>query len=634
GTSGPESVQLAPYTCPDLTPALDAGALVTGQGWVACSAPEANQGDNTLNTVLPRTGSTQALMTSGDAGLASPPNKSSGSGRGNNTGARGAYDVSIYRIDLNVPEEAVCLKLDYVFATEEYPENLGRNFNDGFLAQLDQNEWHVESASINASNNFARLKNGGIVSVNSAIFADPSKVAGPDTNGTEYDGMSQPLTASTPVTPGAHSIYLSIFDASDSALDSAVFLDNLRTTEAPCVVGSNQELALGNDNVTVYRNSGATTINVLANDSDPDGDNLTITGSTAASNGTASCNDTECTYTPAPGFFGSDSFTYTVSDGRGDIRSATVSITVENNPPNAVNDSASTAEDTDTTPINVLINDSDPDGDDIEIAGSTDGANGTVTCSLTSCTYTPDPDYFGTDTFTYTIHDGNEGLDTATVVVTVTPVNDAPMAMPDNANTIKNTRSSAINVLVNDVDVDGDTLTITNNTDGDDGTVTCTATSCTYLPDTGFVGTDTFDYTVSDGNGGTDTATVTVAVAATPPVILPAWIQTFSLGVAKAPTTKTPGTLVVSMTSTTGAPVSGSGVLTAKLATKKKKKKAKPGPTVTIPFTVAGGSAVVSIPRLKKGIWTISGTFAGNGKFNASASAPIKVNVKNKKKGK
>ena len=98
------------------------------------------------------------------------------------------------------------------------------------------------------------------------------------------------------------------------------------------------------------------------------------------------------------------------------------------------------------------------------------------------CTYTPAANYHGADTFTYTISDGNGGTDTATVTVTVTPVNDAPVAVDDTLATSEDTAGIA-NVLANDTDPDGDTLTVTGETNGAHGTVTCTAGGdCTYTP--------------------------------------------------------------------------------------------------------------------------------------------------------
>jgi uncharacterized repeat protein (TIGR01451 family)/CSLREA domain-containing protein len=184
-----------------------------------------------------------------------------------------------------------------------------------------------------------------------------------------------------------------------------------------------------------------------------------------------------------------------------------------NRPPGAVDDSLTTSEDTPGN-VGVLGNDSDPDGDALSTTGWTQGAHGSVSCTAAgACTYTPAANYSGPDSFSYTVSDGHGGSDTATVNVTVTPVNDPPDAVDDVLATAANTPGS-VQVLSNDTDADGDALTVTAWSQGIAGSVACTAAGvCAYTPNVGFSGSDAFTYTVSDGKGGTDTATVNVTVA-------------------------------------------------------------------------------------------------------------------------
>ncbi|HEV8139098.1 MAG TPA: Ig-like domain-containing protein, partial [Pyrinomonadaceae bacterium] len=268
------------------------------------------------------------------------------------------------------------------------------------------------------------------------------------------------------------------------------------------------------DSSTIAEDSGANVINVLGNDSDPDNDTLTVTGVTQGSQGSVTNNGTSVSYTPNPNFFGSDSFTYTISDGNGGTDTATVNVTITNveDAPDAVDDSSTIAEDSGANVINVLGNDTDVDNDTLSVSAVTQGSHGSVTNNGTSVSYTPNSNFFGTDTFTYTISDGNGGTDTATVNITVTNVEDAPDAVNDAPTIAEDSGANVINVLGNDTDVDNDILTVSAVTQGSHGSVANNGTSVSYTPNSNFFGNDSFTYTISDGQGGTDTATVNVTI--------------------------------------------------------------------------------------------------------------------------
>ena len=255
-------------------------------------------------------------------------------------------------------------------------------------------------------------------------------------------------------------------------------------------------------------------IDVLTNDTDPDGDALIVT-TASATNGTVviEANGT-LTYTPNANFNGSDTITYQISDGNGGTSTAAVTVTVApiNDPPVANDDAVTTDEDTPVT-IGVLGNDTDIDGDDLTVIDAI-SADGTVTINPDgTLQFTPNANFNGTATISYTIDDGNGGTDTAIVTVTVNPVNDPPVANPDTATTDEDTLVN-IPLIGNDTDADGDALTVTAAT-APNGTVTINADgSVDYTPNANFNGTDTITYTISDGNGGFSTSTVTVTVSA------------------------------------------------------------------------------------------------------------------------
>jgi uncharacterized protein (TIGR03382 family) len=284
------------------------------------------------------------------------------------------------------------------------------------------------------------------------------------------------------------------------------------------VTASNDPPDAVNDTFSVGANTGANVLDVLANDTYlPDApETLTITSVTQPANGTVTSTGSNVSFTPAAGFRGTTTFTYTISDGNGGTDMATVTVVVGNNPPVANPDSFEVAEDSGVTPFNVLVNDSiAPDtGETLSITAVTQPANGTVTFTTSDVRFRPANNFHGPTTFTYTISDGNGGTAVGTVTVTVTPVNDPPDAVNDTASVNRNSPPTVIDVLANDTTAPdtGESLTITMVTQPANGTVTFTATNVSFTPALDFVGPTTFTYTVTDGNSGSDTATVTVDV--------------------------------------------------------------------------------------------------------------------------
>ena len=284
----------------------------------------------------------------------------------------------------------------------------------------------------------------------------------------------------------------------------SVTVTNGSTNQAPKAVNDTTSTTAGM----------AVTFNVLTNDSDPDGDTLSVTANTNPTNGAVTRSGGNFTYTPKAGFVGTDSFIYTISDGKGGTATGTVTVTVKaavNQPPKAVNDSVNTAYNISIN-INVLTNDSDPEGDALSIKSVTKPSNGKVQVAGNTLTYTPNKGFSGTDSFNYTITDGKNNTATAMVMITVKG-NNKPLAGNDTVST-GYAQPVTINVLSNDSDADQDPLTIKSNTAPSKGKVKLAGNSFIYTPNKNASGVDTFTYTISDGKDGTATGTVTINIAA------------------------------------------------------------------------------------------------------------------------
>ncbi|CAL66806.1 secreted protein containing hyalin domain [Christiangramia forsetii KT0803] len=319
---------------------------------------------------------------------------------------------------------------------------------------------------------------------------------GDDTAYTQSEGTFED------VVPGSYTATASNNDCISEESNSA------QIAEQPMGPTANDDTANSNEDTSV-------TINVLANDNNPEDSDLTIVSFTQTSDGIITqTDDNTFEYTPSENFNGEDLFTYTITNGSCDNSTATVTITIGgvNDAPVAVDDSANTDEDT-AVEIAVLNNDSDPDNDPLSVTETTTPENGTVVINENgTITYTPNENYNGTDSFEYTITDGNDGFDSATVTITIGGVNDAPVAVDDSANTDEDT-AVEIAVLNNDSDPDNDPLSVTETTTPENGTVVINENgTITYTPNENYNGTDSFEYTITDGNDGFDSATVTITI--------------------------------------------------------------------------------------------------------------------------
>jgi VCBS repeat-containing protein len=266
---------------------------------------------------------------------------------------------------------------------------------------------------------------------------------------------------------------------------------------------------------------------VLGNDSDVDGDSLSVvpgTVATAHGGSVTFAADGSFTYAPAANFNGTDTVNYTLTDGQAfDTGTVTLTVSPVNDAPVSTDGSGSTDEE--VALISSLPGATDVDGDSVSYALDGQASHGTAAVNANGTfTYTPDADFNGSDSFAFSVSDGNGGSNTYTYAVTVDPVNDAPVANADSVSTAEDTPVT-FDVRTNDTDVDGDSLTVTqiNGTAISVGSpVTITGGSIsleadgrlTYTPTGNFNGSPSFNYTISDGHGGTSTATANLTVTA------------------------------------------------------------------------------------------------------------------------
>ncbi len=282
------------------------------------------------------------------------------------------------------------------------------------------------------------------------------------------------------------------------------------------------------DTFNVNQDSTGNVLAVRNNDSiAPDtGEELTVVAVGTTSNGgtvAISDDDRSIVYTPPAGFTGTDTFTYTISDGSlTDTATVTVTVATPDNPPTAVDDAFNVSEDDAEAAFDVLGNDTrDVDNEEfvIDSVGTPDqGGSVRFSTDGTQFFYTPAANFSGTEEVTYTIRDTGGGLSVGTVTFTVAGENDAP---PVTDLTVGRNRGAGQTTVLELSDLpanvdSGETLSITlasaTTTEGGTATVDAATQSIRYTPPADFTGTDTISYTVGDGSGVTSSGTITINV--------------------------------------------------------------------------------------------------------------------------
>jgi Cadherin domain/Bacterial Ig domain/RTX calcium-binding nonapeptide repeat (4 copies) len=332
-------------------------------------------------------------------------------------------------------------------------------------------------------------------------------------------------------TKSSYSIRVGVTDAEGGAYEEQFTISVTNVVENLAPVAVDDAAAATEDVELQLPVSGAGS--PAANDTDPDSDPLTVSAVSGATGGTASIVSGTIRFQPAANLCGAAGFDYTVSDGRGGTDVGRVTVTVACTPDDPIlgDDTATVAEDAVATTIDVLANDSDPDGDPVTIDTVSVATNGTVVITNLGAdlTYEPDADFCGSDSFTYTVVGGV----TATVDVTVTCVNDAPVVTPATVALAENSANGTAVHTVAFTDVEAGqahSFAITAGNTGGAFAIDPTSGAITVANSAAldFETTPSFALTVEVTDDGTPpqtgAATITVNLTDTgePPVVDPA----------------------------------------------------------------------------------------------------------------
>ena len=301
------------------------------------------------------------------------------------------------------------------------------------------------------------------------------------------------------------------------------------------------------DVYNLITNAASTQFDVIANDFDISGSGLTLKsvslGASLPSNSgsTVGIANNQLVYTPGADYVGVDTVSYEIENGNGQTSTgiATIAVAPLTAPPVALPDIVIVQPETTNNAINPLSNDVDLSGTGLTIDNVTSvltvpgGNPGTFSNTDTSISYSPAPSFVGVETLSYTAIDGNGATGTGVITISVLGVPSAlpPVAVLDAAAVTTGSSNNIIDVVSNDIDPEGNGLTITAVSSittvplGATSTVSTDGNTVSYTPGAGFIGVETLSYTVTDSNGASSNGAVTVVVAGLPtgipPVALP-----------------------------------------------------------------------------------------------------------------
>ncbi len=411
-----------------------------------------------------------------------------------------------------------------------YTPAAGFTGEDGFTFKANDGDADSNIATVSIA--VTDLPNQDPVAVDDSATTDEGNAVIIDVLGNDSDGDGGSLTVVTVSAPSHGTALINEDDTITYTPDGTYSgTDNFAYTIEDGQGGSDSATVTiminlinsspnANDDTATTDEDNPVTINVLSNDSDPDGDMILINTITTPTYGNATIVSGNIVYTPGSdaqslrvGQTLTDTFSYTISDGNEDDAAIiTVTVSGVNDIPVASDGLLITDED---ELVEYALPASDVDaGDSITFKIESGPTSGTVDLNPDgSLTYSPNPNFFGTDSFIYSATDSSGSSDTGIIQVTVNPVNDPPVALDDAAPTTSPGIPVMTGVLSNDFDPEGDPIEIISVSTPGHGTAEINSDdTITYTPDPGLVGQDWFTYTISDNNGGTATAQVTVTV--------------------------------------------------------------------------------------------------------------------------
>ncbi|MBI5545833.1 MAG: tandem-95 repeat protein, partial [Deltaproteobacteria bacterium] len=253
----------------------------------------------------------------------------------------------------------------------------------------------------------------------------------------------------------------------------------------------------------------ATEVELALSASDPDGDPLTFSLSSPPLHGEVQIRGDKAYFTPDADSHGADHFRFTASDGLVASEPATFAITVSpvNDGPTTFAITATALEDRPTT---FALSAADVDGDSLDFTVATQPAHGTVTLAGGQATYTPAPDYSGSDRFSFVASDGVASSDAATATLSIAPVNDAPVATPQALEVVA---GAAVTITLSASDADGDALSFAVASQPRHGTLVGPPPSLTYTADSAAEGPDSFTFTARDGSAPSTAAPVQLTLS-------------------------------------------------------------------------------------------------------------------------